>query len=318
MVLWYVRKFVNYEGIYMNLRQLQYAVLLSQVLNISQAAEMLEISQPALSKQIAGLEKDLGVELFNRSTVPLTLTAAGECFIKNAKEILLREDELYRIMSDFKSGKKGKITIGISPFRAAYFLSDVIIKLQGIFPGLQIVLSEKNSSQLLKDTKEGLIDFSILNLPVDETVFDVIPLNKEPVVLAVPKRLFIEKGITVNTNKKTFPISFLAKFKDVPFIALGKSQELRILFDRLCSVAGLSPNVTTEVVGITTAFNLAKEGIGATILPRRLVENSDIGENLLIFDLKNAACVRQPAIVMRKGQYISKYSREAIDLIIGR
>lgn len=302
----------------MNLRQLQYAVLLSQVLNISQAAETLGISQPALSKQIAGLEKEIGVELFNRSTVPLTMTAAGECFVKEAKEILLKEDELYRIMSDFKSGKKGKITIGISPFRAAYFLYDVIIKLQGIFPGLQVVLSEKNSAQLLKDTQEGLLDFSILNLPVDETVFDVIPLDKEPVVLAVPKHFLDEKGITGNTEKKKFPISFLAKFKDVPFIALGKSQELRVLFDRLCSVAGLSPNITTEVVGITTAYNLAKAGIGAAILPRRLVENSDIGENLLIFDLKNTACVRQPAIVMRKGQYISKYTKEAIDLITER
>ena len=53
-------------------------------------------------------------------------------------------------------------------------------------------------------------------------------------------------------------------------------------------------------------------------MPRRLVENSDIGENLLIFDLKNTACVRQPAIVMRKGQYISKYTKEAIDLITER
>ena len=68
----------------MNLRQLQYAVALSRTLNISQTAENLKITQPALSKQILSLEKELGLALFDRSTTPLKLTQAGENFIKFA------------------------------------------------------------------------------------------------------------------------------------------------------------------------------------------------------------------------------------------
>ena len=62
----------------MNSRQLHYAILLSQIRNFSQVAEKLDITQPALSKQILNLENELGVKLFDRNTIPLTLTPAGE------------------------------------------------------------------------------------------------------------------------------------------------------------------------------------------------------------------------------------------------
>jgi len=72
----------------MNSRQLQYAIKLSEVRNFSQVAEQLNISQPALSKQILSLEQELGVKLFDRNTSPLTLTPAGDIFIEEAKNYL--------------------------------------------------------------------------------------------------------------------------------------------------------------------------------------------------------------------------------------
>ena len=84
----------------MNSRQLQYVLLLSKELNFSQVAEQLNISQPALSKQIMALEKELNVKLFDRSSIPLTLTPAGERFVSDAKELLFREEQLKRTMED--------------------------------------------------------------------------------------------------------------------------------------------------------------------------------------------------------------------------
>ena len=81
----------------MNSRQVKYAIMLAQVRNFSQVAEQLGISQPGLSKHIINLEQDLGVKLFDRNTSPLTLTPAGEHFIREAQELLyqdiLREHE---------------------------------------------------------------------------------------------------------------------------------------------------------------------------------------------------------------------------------
>ena len=78
----------------MNSRQMEYAVALSKVRNFSQVSEQLNISQPALSKQIQSLEKTLGVRIFDRNSTPLELTPAGACFIREAEALLEREKQL--------------------------------------------------------------------------------------------------------------------------------------------------------------------------------------------------------------------------------
>jgi len=257
------------------------------------------------------LEKDLGVVLFDRSVTPLALTPAGECLIRDAKELLLQEKQLRLAMEDFKTGERGRLTIGISPFRASYFLSDVIKKLQEEYPGLQVVLREYASAQLHKDAVEGRVDFSIMNLPVDESMLDVTLLNPEPVVLVVPKH-FLEK-LSAERNQVS-----MADCKELPFIALSKNQELRQLFEKLCAGEGFSPNVTTEVVGIMTAWSLAQAGVGATVLPLRFIEDKQKPDDVFIFSFGDSATIRQPAIVKRKGQPLSKYAKTAMDLIVNR
>ena len=293
----------------MNSRQLQYAVFLSEIMNISQAAQLLGITQPALSKQILSLEKELGIALFDRNEAPLKLTPAGEHFIRNAKDILFREEELSRSMEQFRTGEKGRLVIGISPFKASYFLTDVIKKLHSDFPGLQIVLNEKNSADLQKDTADGMIDFSILNLPVDDGTFDVFPLEEEKVVLAVPKEF--SKKLPKDSN---FEISF-QDCKDIPFITLSKNQELRILFDKLCKSENMDLNVATEVVGVTTAFNLACNGIGATLIPLKFAQVTGLDKNVSLYNLKKTGISRRPAIVIKKGRYMSEYAKKAMEYI---
>lgn len=296
----------------MNSRQLQYAVTLSQVLNISQAAEKLNITQPALSKQILTLEKELGVALFDRSTTPLRLTPAGESFVVSATELLFKEENLLRAMEDFKDGERGKLVIGISPFRASYFISDVINSLHKKFPRLQITLNETNSTKLQKDAIDGLADITIVNLPVDEVLLDVIPLDPEPIVLAVPERFCAELNNSLNN------VIMLKDCKDIPFIVLSKSQELRKLFDNICVSESFTPNITTEVVSITTALSLVRSGIGAAVLPLKFAEESKNKDGVRFFEIKNLSSVRKPAIIIRKGQHISKYAKAAIGLIRDR
>ncbi|MBE6728789.1 MAG: LysR family transcriptional regulator [Ruminococcaceae bacterium] len=301
----------------MNSRQLQYAVALSKIKNISQTAQNLGITQPALSKQILSLEKELGVTLFDRDTTPLSLTVAGESFIKEAKEILSREDSLKRSMEEFKNGEKGSLTIGISPFRATYFMSDIIMELQKEFSGLKIVLSEKNSTLLQQETIDGTVDFSILNLPVDEALLDVIPLDFESVVLVVPEK-YKQKVQTAKGKSGEYPTVKFDSLSDIPFIALSSTQELRILFDKICEANGFVPNITTQVTGITTAYSLALAGVGATVLPAKFAQGnlrSIKDKNLGIYTIKNTSGLRQPAIVFKKGRYMSAYAKTAIEKI---
>lgn len=299
----------------MNSRQLQYAIALSQVRNFSQVANQLNITQPALSKQISALEQEIGVKLFDRSTTPLTLTPAGEVFIRDARDLLYREDQLLRTMTAFRSGENSRLVIGISPFRCLYLIPDVIASLQRKFPGLQVILKETGSAQLHKDAVEGTFDFAIMNLPVDEAMLDVYPLKPEQIVLAVPDALASSIPTIPAQPGEDYPAADLAGCENIPFVVLGQSQELRQLFDKLCITSGLRPKIAVEAVGITTAWALARSGIGAAILPAQFAENQHFREGISLFTLKHDSPIRQPVAVTRKGQYLSPYAQYAIDLL---
>lgn len=297
----------------MNSKQLQYAVLLSEIRNFSLVAEHLNISQPALSKQISGLEQELGLRLFDRSTTPLSLTPAGKHFIQSARELLYREDQLKRSMEDFKSGQRGTLTIGISPFRSLYLIAPVAKKIREKFPGIEIVLHEAGSDQLRKDAAEGKLDFAIVNLPVDDSILDVTPIEPDKLILAVPKPML---GRISPLPSSPLPRLDLKECRELPFIAVGQSQEMRRLFDKLCTAADLEPEIAMEVVGVTTAWAMARAGIGATLLPLQFAESMSTDDALSYFTLENSTQSRQPAVITRRGQYLSEYAKYAINLLI--
>ncbi len=297
----------------MNSRQLQYVVALNKVRSFSQASEMLNISQPALSKQILNLEKELGIKIFDRNTVPFTVTPAGEHFVQEAEELLYKEDQLMRSLEQFKSGEKGRLVIGVSPFRNLYMMPTIVKKFKEKYPKVQIVLQETTSTLLRKEAAEGKYDLAIVNLPVDDSVLNVTLLEKETLVVAVPNALLSRIPGAVHNPRGQ--ISF-ADCKDLPFVVVAKTYEMRRYFDSLCLKSNVNPEIVLEVAGgLTAAWSMARAGIGATILPLQLAEDELFAEGLTLFTLSDTAFTRQTAVVTRRGQYLSPYAKYAIALL---
>ena len=286
--------------------------MLSQIRNFSQVAEKLNISQPALSKQILNLEHELGVKLFDRNSNPLTLTPAGKHFIQEAKELLYKEDQLLRSMACYQSGEAGQLTIGISPFRSLYLIPDMVKQVRTKYPGIQIVLHETGSDNLRREAAEGKYDFAIVNLPVDDSVLDVMPLEPDTLVLAVPNTML---HLLPHAPGEPLANIDLHDCQELPFVVVGQTQEMRQLFDKLCASVNFHPQIAMEVVGVTTAWAMAHAGIGATLLPLQFVSNEAFAGNITLFQLNGNFHQRQPAIVKRKDQYLSPYAQYAIDLL---
>ena len=296
----------------MNLNQIKNAILLSEIQNFSQTAKQLNISQPSLSKQILNLEKELGITIFDREHTPLTLTPAGEYFIRTAKELIYKEEQLKKSLHRFSMGENGCLYIGITPFRSLYMMPNIVNKIKERYPGVKVVLNEANSNTLRKEAADGKYDLAIVNIPVDTSVLDVITLEPDELVLAVPNKMLslLPKELEANSSSIDFSVA-----KDLPFIVLGATQELRQLFDKLCTFSDFHPNITCEVVGITTAWSMVRAGVGATLLPLQFVKNQYLDDNFTLFRIDNPFTPRQPAIVTRKGQYISDYAKYAIELL---
>lgn len=293
----------------MNTRQLQYALELSKVLSFSAAAERLGISQPALSKQIMSLEQELGVKLFNRSATPMTVTPAGEHFFRETEKLLYHEDQLLRSMEDFKTGKSGSLSIGISPFRSQYLMPDIARRIKEQYPNVRIVLHELGSDQLRRETAEGKYDLAIVNLPVDESVLDVIPIEPDVLMLAVPNKYTDLLPNPGNSRQEGVDFADCGK---LPFVVVGAHQEMRQLFEKQCAVAGVVPQIAMEVVGLSTAWAMCRAGIGAALLPLQFIKRMGGDESVSLFALKHNVYSRQPAIITRRGQYLSEYAKFAI------
>ncbi len=294
----------------MNLRQLHYAVLLAESGSFSHTAEKQGITQPALSKHILSLEKELGVQLFDRTKNPVQLTAAGEYFIREAKGLLYKEDMLLRSMDQFRVGDKGQLVIGITPFRSSYLIPDVVKKVREKFPGVTVKLVEGGSEQIRHGAAEGKFDFAVVNLPVDETLMDIRPIEPDRLALVMSDDLYSSHAEVHGKDKISF-----TECSSLPFVVLGAGQEMRRLFDKLCASSGISPDIVCEVNNIITASEVAATGVGAALLPMQFVEERKGREKLVVKELQNDIELRQPAVVFKKGQYVSPYAEYAVSVL---
>ena len=122
----------------MDSKQLQYILKVAECQNITRAAEQLYVSQPALSSFISKVEEELGAKIFNRSTTPLTLTQAGECYVKTAKKILALQENLKEEVENINCCREGVIRIGLSDMRATSLLPFVLPEFQRLYPNIRI------------------------------------------------------------------------------------------------------------------------------------------------------------------------------------
>ena len=107
----------------MTSQQIEYVLAVAEQRSFSKAAQKLYVTQPALSQYVMNIEKQLGVQLFDRSTSPIRLTQAGEAFVRSAEQIKVIEDNLMNELSDIAEIKSGSLKIGASTFRASCLLS---------------------------------------------------------------------------------------------------------------------------------------------------------------------------------------------------
>ncbi len=296
----------------MNTKQIQYALALSETLSFSQVAEQLGITQPALSKQIQHIEKELGVKLFDRNHSPLTLTPAGEYFVRNARELVYKEEQLRKALSQFSSGENGRLVIGVTPFRSLYLMPELVKKIRSRYPGVQVSLQETTSSQLRKEAAEGKYDLAIVNLPVDTSLLDVTPLEPDILALAVHNTM---AGELPTTNDGQYMTVDFKQIQNLPFVVLSPGQELRKLFDSLCAAADVYPTIAAEVNGVTSAWAMARAGVGVALLPLQFVRSQHFDNNLSLYIVKSNLYSRQPVIVTRRGQARTPYADFAIRLL---
>lgn len=173
----------------MEIRQLRYFVSAATHLNFTKAAKECFIVQTAMTQQIANLEKELGVKLFERQSRGLSLTAAGEAFLADAREILARSESARERMAAFQGGYTDLLQIGHHGELFRRDLVQVLTEFRSRSPQTKVMLYQLPRSALLSGVRDGQLDLAFMtytdNLSRHEKWVDWRILGRENIVLAV-------------------------------------------------------------------------------------------------------------------------------------
>lgn len=179
----------------MEIRVLRYFLAVVREGGINRAAEVLHITQPTLSRQLAQLEEDAGVKLFHRGSRKITLTNEGMLLRRRAEEILAMVDRTEKELIEQEELVEGRIVIGCGELTAVQLLPEMVEAFHKRYPLVSYDIFTANADLVKEQMEKGLIDIGVLLEPIDTSKFDFIRLTGKErwVVLMRPDDPLAEK-----------------------------------------------------------------------------------------------------------------------------
>lgn len=237
-------------------------VAVARRLHFGSAATDLGVSQPSLSQALAGLEAGLGVQLVERTTRRVMLTAEGRRLLPSAMAACDAVDNFLAEAAGGDGLLGGPLRLGLIPTIAPYVLPGLLRGLSARRPELELQVVEDQTLRLLEQLREGSLDAAVLALPAGAPGIGEIPMYDEDFVLAVPA------GHRLAGRTRLAP-SALA---ELPLLLLDEGHCLRDQALEVCQVAGVDPDLRqTRAASLTTAVQCVEGGLGVTLIPRTSV-----------------------------------------------
>jgi LysR family hydrogen peroxide-inducible transcriptional activator len=169
-----------------SIQQMQYILSVNDYRHFQRASEACFVTQPTLSMQIKKAEDDLGFQIFDRSSNPLTLTLFGEKLIEILREIINETEKISKLMKSMSGTYSEKVQLGVIPTISAYLISDMFEKWKLILPDIQLSIQELKSEELVIALDKKEIDIAIMAGPFHQTNLRTIPLFKEEIKAYIP------------------------------------------------------------------------------------------------------------------------------------
>ncbi|MBO4373487.1 MAG: LysR family transcriptional regulator [Lachnospiraceae bacterium] len=242
----------------MELRHIRYFLAVAEELNFTKAAEKLCIAQPPLSRQIKDLEEELGSPLFERKPHSLTLTEEGVHFRQYAIRILELVNKSIDDVKEMEKGLQGRLYIASVEGYAPRLLAGWISSFQKDNPHVQYDLWSGTTDEIISRMEKGLCELAVIMTPFSEEKVNSIPVHSEPWVAIIPQKdpLASKKRSYVTPEELTGCELIIPSRQ-------SRRQEIRSWMPDPTKPL----NVRCYVAHITSAVELARNGVGITIFP---------------------------------------------------
>lgn len=277
----------------MDLLQLHYFRTVARLQHMTMAAEVLNVAQPALSKTIARLERELGVPLFDRQGRRIRLNRYGEAFLDKVDRALNLLEQAKQEVADMAGAEKGTIhlaTVTMNRF------ADLLGAFRREHPDVTIRVTQTTPEQVPELLRNGDIDYAYTTPKIEDPGVESLPLLHETIYLAVPPGHRLADRPRID----------LAEAAEEPFVALKTGYQFRGLVDDLCRRAGLTPRIVCEVDETSAVRALVRAGLGVALLPAC---KSDEEYPLILVPIRDAAFKRTFHLVWPAKRYLSLAAR---------
>jgi LysR family hydrogen peroxide-inducible transcriptional activator len=291
----------------MEMHQLRYVVAVARTGNFSRAAEQCHVSQPSLSQQILKLEVDLGERLFDRMKRVNKLTPYGEAFLQRAVRILQEAEAAQREAAEAKDLLRGTVGIGVLPTIAPYLLPDAMVEFTSMYPGVETIVQEDTTAQLLKNTLACEIDFALVSRPINDERLSVQDLFAEELLLALPPGHPLK-------SKRHVTIADLAGER---LIVMKEGHCLGDQVLGFCGRGDLRPQISFRSAQLETIQALVRAGLGISLIPAMAIPGNQ-GDLLEYRSLTSPRPQRKVVAIWPKHRVPGKAAKELLKVISNR
>lgn len=273
----------------------------------SRAGVLVGLSQPAVTRQVAALEAELGAPLLDRSSRQFRLTPVGELVYERGKRLAAGVVELREAVSDLVHHNRGHVGIGAVTTVGLGLLPPILAEFARQYPTVRVLVKAGRTQDTLERVLQGEIDMAIMTTPVSHPRLKSIPLHKDPVVLVCsPER------------RKTLPEPLpLDQLSQIEMISFQTPSRFRTFVDSILEQHGVFPNVTMEFDSHEAVKMMVELGFGVALVPRSAVEDDLANgrlEELLVEGLPGI--YRTTSLVLPREQAYAQPAAESLQRMI--
>ena len=264
--------------------------------SFSRAAEKLCVSQPWLSATVKRVEQELGCQLFDRSTNPISLTSEGHYYIDKIEQIMSIEREMDKYFAKLREGG-AHLRIGSAMFFCTYVLPVLMVNFRAMYPQINVTLTEGSEEILSDSLLNGELDIVIGAESHNNARLENTTWASEELVLAVPSSFKINKQLEkfrytfeefINRPKgfRKPPVP-LKEFANEPFLMLKEGNESYLRGNQMCKNEGFTPKVKLYLTQMMTAYYLVCEGQGISFLRSTIPEYVTPVKSVVFYQLRD-------------------------------
>jgi DNA-binding transcriptional LysR family regulator len=291
----------------LDLRQLRAFLTVAETGNVTRAAEVLNLVQPAVSRQIQLLEEDIGAALFDRGRHGMILTEAGQALQGYARRAMLELDRARAEIAGSDEGVAGLVTLGLLPSTCDLLASPLVTAVADAYPRIRMRITTGYAGTLQQWLESGEVDAALLYGNQISAAIQTTPLIEEALWVVGPPSAKL---------RKSRPVA-LAHLAGKPLILPSAPHGIRTLVDHACAVSHVELTIAAETNAMSVQKDLVLGGHGLTILPAIAVAEDVARKRFSVAPLSNPTITRTIVLALPANRAIRQHVKCVVELLAG-